>query len=262
LPYPRVPDEQIIDSTKWTRQLFDNDPLPAHLGAAGNEVLRHSILDLQYPHELRELGMALFLDRPLGVFKRPSEPDQTPLLSYEMFSRSLAQRRLRELTEQWELIANPMERDNYQGRLQELTVEGIHPVIPTGRPRPGSVSLADAFQVASDFVALQTTTRSLHEFLALFDWSQLAEQCSLDFLIRKRRVLIVRGAAEGTLAVYDDQRQQRFELEIDPGSGYQSRAGVEYPADGLKAVRVWDEDQGDGLQERSVQVAIPVASGD
>src|SRR5262249_20030792 len=107
-PHLRVPDEQIIDSTKRTRQLFDNDPLPAHLGAAGNEVLRHSILDLQYPHELRELGMALFLDRPLGVFKRPSELDQTPLLSYEMFSRSLAQRRLRELAEQWELIANPM----------------------------------------------------------------------------------------------------------------------------------------------------------
>ena len=47
--------------------------------------------------ELRELGTALYLDRPLGVYKEPAEVDRTPLLSYEAFSLTIAEARLRNL---------------------------------------------------------------------------------------------------------------------------------------------------------------------
>jgi len=51
--------------------------------------------DLQEPEELQELGTAVFLDRPLGALKHPGEPDCTPLLSYQAFSRFIARTRLR-----------------------------------------------------------------------------------------------------------------------------------------------------------------------
>ena len=46
---------------------------------------------------MRELGVAIFIDRPLGGLKAPGEPDLSPLLAHEAFSRSLAERALGEL---------------------------------------------------------------------------------------------------------------------------------------------------------------------
>jgi hypothetical protein len=96
-PHSRVPEEQLLDARKRSRRLYHGDPLPGHLGEHSRRALRQSVEDLRNAEELRELGMAVFIDRPLGVFKPPAAPDQTLLLSYEAFSKAIASRRLTEL---------------------------------------------------------------------------------------------------------------------------------------------------------------------
>src|SRR5262249_13196604 len=97
-PFIRVPDEQILTPSKRTKRLFAGQCLP--LPTDQNEkIFQECIADLRHSEELQELGMALFLDRPLGVFKAPGEPDHTVLLSHEAFSRSIAERRLQFLAE-------------------------------------------------------------------------------------------------------------------------------------------------------------------
>jgi hypothetical protein len=234
-PFERVPEEQILDPTQRTRRLFADDPLDATVGEQGKRVLEASMDDLGHPEELRELGTATFLDRPLGTFKRPCEPDATPLLSYEAFSRSVARQRLDELAERWKLITEAA-RQNFQRRLDELTVEGVRPPASSARPRPGSVSLGDAHRVAPDFVILRTTDRSAREFWGLFDWSPLDAKVPLDFL--KGQVIIARSQGEAAVTVYENPSRPFLRLEFDPGKGYAVRGGVEYPAAGLTAVGI------------------------
>ena len=96
-PHVRVPDEQILETSKRTRQLYADEPLPQLLTPRTLQILQQSIEHLRHPAEVRELGTALFIDRPLGASKLPGEPDQTPLLAYEAFSAAIARRRLGEL---------------------------------------------------------------------------------------------------------------------------------------------------------------------
>ena len=92
--HPRVPEEQILQPSRRTRRLYADDPLPSHLGKHGAEALRRSAADLCHVEELRDLGMAVFLDRPFGGGKAPMELDGTLLLASEAFSRSVAEQRL------------------------------------------------------------------------------------------------------------------------------------------------------------------------
>jgi hypothetical protein len=250
-PYARVPDEQITDPSKRTRRLFVDDRIAARLSPTALEVLRKSIEDLSHPREIQELGMATFLDRPLGVFKGPSEPDQTLLLSYKAFSMSIAEKRLSELTKQHDLIG-PAYGMALEQRLRDLKVEGIGVDLPVQRPRPGGVSLTDTFKVADDFLIVRTTARSVRDFLGLFDFSPLAERFGLDYLGQARCVLIVRAAAEGGLRIFDDQYRCRLELQLDPVGGYRNRGGTECPAGGLRVMRVWEAAEG-GLREHQLE---------
>ncbi len=89
--HPRVPEEQILQPSRRTRRLYADDPLSTHLGPRAAEALRTSAADLEHAEELRELGMALFLDRPFGSGKAPGEPDGTLLLASEAYSPSVAE---------------------------------------------------------------------------------------------------------------------------------------------------------------------------
>src|SRR5262249_6970238 len=93
-PHVRVPDSQIANPAERTKRLYEDDPLDRYLGEQARLVLLQSLADLQQSEELRELGMATFLDRPFGVGKSPGEPDGTILLSYQAFSRTIARQRL------------------------------------------------------------------------------------------------------------------------------------------------------------------------
>jgi hypothetical protein len=248
-PHCRVPDEQLLQVLKRTRRLYDGDPLPVHLGEQARRVLRQSAEDLRHPDELRELGMAVFIDRPLGVFKAPAEPDQTPLLAYEAFSRAGAERRLSELARENAFALGEAEHEALRQVLGTVAVAGV-PVSAVGREARPVVSVADAARVSEDFLLLRTLPGGVAEFLRLFSFHPLERRFSLDYLTAKQPVLLIRGrerAGEAALlALYDARMRKRMELAIDAREGYDMRRGVGFPAGGLRVLRVWEAQRDSG----------------
>jgi hypothetical protein len=235
--HPRVPEEQILQPAQRTRRLYAGDPLPSHLGPCAADALRQSASDLRRPEELRELGMALFLDRPLGAGKPAMEPDGTLLLASEAFSRSTAEQRLRELAREPNLLTD-VECDECLSRLMEgAETQGLPLEAVGGAARPGSVSLTDARRAAPDFVLLRTTPGSVRALLEQVDFTNLAEKMDLDWLLKGGRVLLARDATGPGLVVYDDDLRPRLELLPQTAGGYTRRAGQEYPAGGVLVKR-------------------------
>ncbi len=229
--HPRVPEEQVLQPGRRKRRLYEGDPLPPP------DLLRQSLADLQHPEELRELGTALFLDRPFGAGKAPGEPDSTLLLASEAFSRSVAAERLRFLARE----TGALDEGALVRLAVGLNVTGLPLDRVGGASRPGAVSMTDARGAAPDFVLLRTTPGSLAALLAQFDFSPLAERFSLDFLFLRREALMARSAEGAGVLVYDLSFRPRFELLVSPDGGYVHRAGLEYPAAGLLALRVWED---------------------
>lgn len=189
-------EEEVFDPAKRRKTLFAGDPIERRLTPAVRAVLEQGMNDLNHALELRELGMATFLDRPLGIAKGPAEIDRTPLLTYEAFSRGIARERLAALC-RWGLLSEAR-RDHLTSQLDTLAIGGFtghHGRLPA---RPGSPCLEDANLAAPDFVFLRTTRSSLDEFLACFDWSALGRERPEEFawLMRDRRALLIRVAAE------------------------------------------------------------------
>jgi hypothetical protein len=255
--YPRVPHEQLTQPARRTKKLFAGDPLTNHLTPSAAAVLRQSVADLDHPDELRELGMALFLDRPFGTGKAPAEPDATLLLSCEAFSRSTADERLRFLTQNLGLLTR-QECASHQRRLRELQIKGL-PLDAVGSPpRPGVIALSDARRAAPDFVFLRTTTATLHDLFEQYDFTPLRERFRLDFLSQPRNLLLARAAKNTSLILYDAALRPRLELEVDPRLGYQRCAGREYPVAGLHVLRLWEDVESGLLVERDVREQVIV----
>src|SRR5262249_3689889 len=192
---------------------YDGDPLSAHLGEHGLRLLRQSIADLGHSEELRELGTAVFIDRPLGAFKAPAEPDQTLLLSYEAFSRSVAERRLRQLAQDPTLSPCGGAVEAARQALKDgLAVRGLT-LDAVGTERRPVVSLGDARKAADDFLLLRTLPGGVREFLRQYDLGPLRERVPLDYLTAGEPVLLVRGIARPgglpVLAVYDAELRKR-----------------------------------------------------
>lgn len=239
--YPRVPEEQLLLPGKRKKRLFADDPLSHYLGVHGESVLRQSIADLVHPDELRELGIALYLDRPLGDAKAPAEPDATPLLASEAFSPSVASGRLTALVPDGFLSES--QRATLAARLHEPQIASGLPLEAVGLPnRPGTVALTDARMIAGDFVYRRTVPGGVRSLLETFDFAALAARFDLVWLTGGQAVLVARTPG-GNIAVYDAAWRQRLELAIAPG-GYTSRGGVEYPAGGMDVLRVWAQEEG------------------
>jgi hypothetical protein len=253
--HPRVPEEQILQPGRRGKRLYSGDPLPNYLGPHGAELLRQSMADLQDEEELRELGLGLFIDRPLGDGKAPGEPDGTLLLTSVAFSRSLASQRLRELAADSATGMDSPLHDRCQALLKQLDLHSLS-VDRIGEPsRPGTVSLTDARRAAADFVFLHTTAGSVRVVLALFDFTPLESQMNLDFLTRGRSVLLARSADGSGLVVYDALLRPRVEMIVNTDQGYATRAGREYAVGGLSVVRIWEEGAEGTLQERELTAA-------
>ncbi len=236
---PRVPEEQILQPTKRRRRLYDGDLLTAHLGPAGQKILRQAVRDLEHPDELRELGLALYLDRPLGDAKAPAEPDRTPLLSSLGFSRTIAVGRLNALKGEPLLQDETALLDRCLARLLGGEVPAGLPVEKIGAPRrPATVSLADARRAAADFVFLHTTRGSLAEMLDELDLSPLEGRLSLDWLRGSRPVLVARSPTGDTILLCDEALQPRLEFRVDASRGYRLRANREWPMAGVLVVSV------------------------
>jgi hypothetical protein len=241
-PFERVPQEQIYQPDKRTKRLFEGEPL-LFPGESSRMAMQQSINDFRYPEELRELGMAVFLDRPLGIGKAATEPDRTLLFSYKAFSFSLAVQRLEFLSTLGDIPLHDEGLQRYKrALLSDLRAKGI-PITPgPTATKPGAVSLQDALRVAEDFLVLRTTRQAATAFLLQFDFTAVGRRIALDFLDPSRRLLIAsaistRSGPEEVLDIYDASLQRRLELQIDWSQGYESRAGQEYPAAGLRVLR-------------------------
>jgi hypothetical protein len=256
---PPVPQEQILDRTKRRKRLYGNEPLPRQLLAAVAPMLHQSLADLAHPDELRELGMALFLDRPLSLGKAPGEIDRTPLLAYEAYSRIIAQRRLQTLRRLADEVAELLSRGQtgagilepqarYFETLKQLAVPGVS-VSHLPGVRNQVVCLEDAALAAPDFVFVRTTTTSLHDLLRDYFWQPLevAAPQQARWLLEGTHVLLIRQPAPHApsgqvLVAFDSQAKARLVLSPveAPGSAiqYREHAGREHLAAGLDAACV------------------------
>lgn len=201
--HPRVPEEQITQPAHRGRVLFERDPLLPRLSGRTAELLRQSFFDLEHPDEWRELGLAVFLDRPLDA-------DGTLLLSAEAFSVSIARQRLLALA--GDLGIQP-EDAFVQRLLARPSLPGL-PLEAIGGPsRPGAISLTDARRASMDFVFLRSTPSSVKAFAALLDLAPAAQRSSISDLLRSEDVLIARSAASNGVVIYDARLNPRVELE-------------------------------------------------
>src|SRR5262249_47309031 len=91
-PHQRVPEEQLLQTTRRTKTLYAGEPLSGLLTPKVRALLGESVHDLGEPSEWQELGAALFIDRPFGWGKAVGEPDLTPLLAHLAYSPSIARR--------------------------------------------------------------------------------------------------------------------------------------------------------------------------
>jgi hypothetical protein len=252
-PHLRVPDEQIHNPAERKRRLYDGDSLDAYLGEQTRVVLRQSIEDLQDAGELRELGMATFLDHLFGNGKQPMESDGTPLLSYSAFSRTIAQQRLRQLVSGIGLVSDRTKQERFQRELDAIYVPGFPVREIPGLERPAIISLADVQRVADDFVLLQTCqARGIRQKIA-----RSVRRFSLRFLWSREPILLLRGTSPGvereSIAIYDERFRLRLVLEFDSSKGYVKWRGTEFPASSLQVVRVWEDTENDAaLRERDV----------
>jgi hypothetical protein len=232
-PFARVPDEQILLPTARRRRLFADHWKPDH------ELIRRCFADLDRPDELRELGTALFVDRPLGFGKAPGEPDQTLLVSQVAFSRSLAETRLRLLSRRPDWLPDDGSVERWLERLRVPIAKGLPLENAGAPPRPGVVSLHDAGRVADDFVLLRTTRQAVSDFGRQYDLSALAAQCGLAVPPPDEWRLLAPGGTERqpTLCVYDRGLVMRLEMAAHLTDGYATRGGVEFPRAGLRVIR-------------------------
>ena len=245
---PTVPEQQLVDPSARRKVLFDSDPTDRLLTGPIREVFADSLQDLVDPRELRELGMAVYLDRPWGGFKSAGEVDRTVLLSYEALSRQVAIRRLRQLeTLTAELGLRPISELGCQK--SAFDVAGF-PVSGLGHAqRQGVVALQDAGKIADDFLLRRTTSRSLADFLQQYDFNPLTTRYpqEMKWLARGKDVLLIPLSSDmaprDTLALgaYDLQGkpQVAFLASKQTPDPYVEYGGTDYLRD-LQVVPQWD----------------------
>jgi hypothetical protein len=245
--YPRVPEDQLAQCSHRRRALFAEKPLAAMLTPFTISVLAQSVADLGHLDERVEMGLGLFIDRPLGYAKQLGEPDLTPILAYEAYSPSMARRRWRELKKLCTELAIPVDAQELDPLFENGPwPAGLAHAELADCPLPVA-ALSDVRKVAHDFVVLRTLPRGLKELLALFDWQPLLERFRLHFLATGNVRLCVQTwneTKEPVLALYDEELRRRVELSVDGREGYVSRAGCEWPRAGLRVRAAW-EDGGD-----------------
>jgi hypothetical protein len=231
-PFVRVPQEQIVEAGRRRRTLFENEATGDLLRGHAARVWAKSLERLADVRELRELGMAVVLDRPLGIRKQPGEADRTPLVSYAAFSRHIARARLAELMAAgW---IDPRRHSELAFALDRLLVPGVPVKALIPSERPGVVSIADALKAGPDFVLLRTTRSSLDALLGQFDLGELEQTtpATAQWLASERNVLLVqRRASPGDLPtlVALDRGEPRLELGFPECAQYSQQRGSELP---------------------------------
>jgi hypothetical protein len=241
LPHRRTPDEQLSQPNRRQKILFEDMDLAKLLGRFVRGLLALSLHDLDERAERLELGIGLFIDRPLGYGKATGEPDLTPMLAHEAFSPSIARRRLLELMQLADELSLDVPADFAAAMQQTLdrdTARGL-PAGQLAEPARPTASLADVRRVADDFVIMRTLPGGLGEMLGLFNFSGVQARFDLPMLRAGRRprvVAMVQSAPSPVLGFFDDDYQCCLECRVDESEGFFRRAGIELPIAGLRVV--------------------------
>src|SRR5262249_38021415 len=169
--------------------------------------------------------------RPLGAAKRPGEPDQTLLMAHVLFSRSIALRRLDQLSRRTDLLPNTAAFARWTARLETLPVDGLPLVAHGTQTHHGVVSLHDAYLAADDWLILRTTRRTVDDLLKQYDIAAMVQSKGIPSSSQWRIVLPV-GGDEWSLRVYDEGLRPLCDLRPDYSNGYASRGGAEFLAGG------------------------------
>jgi hypothetical protein len=237
-PFVRVPEEQILDPGKRTKQLFLSPRLLEH--AAMRQALDQSVADLEHPAERLELGLGVSLDRPFGFAKAIGEPDRTTLFSHEAFSWKIARQR-------FELLG---EIGDIRRIAWEHRPRGVSSSFLALRQRPGVASVLDAKMASNDFEFFKTTRRAVQELLGVYDFSALCDSSAFRFG-NEPCVILPSPDSIDQLCIYDSNRRERLRLQMDASRGYVTRAGTEALAAGLTVVSARNE-TGDKISTASV----------
>jgi hypothetical protein len=247
----RLPDEQVLQPDQRRKRLFQNDPAKNLLQPTARRLLEQSLRDLEHDAELRELGMATFLDRPFGVFKQPGEVDRTPLFAYEAFSRTIAMSRLNAWKELG-FLTKDAHATLAERLLNRLSVKGIQAMDLPGHQRPGVVALEDARRASPDFVILRATRSTECTFAQLCLGDPRVQTLPVRrtegrlFPIRSPRARVLANA-EAFITIYNEQMEPVIEFGLgqrDRGPvRYREWMGVETLADGLRVLRFWDDEE-------------------
>lgn len=238
-PHTRIPEHQLGEPGRRQLRLYAGDPTAELLDDATLRVFAQCLSELHLAVELRELGTAVFLDRPLGIGRPPGQPDRSPLLSYEAFSRQIAERRLANLSKSIGAAANVGIPD-LTARLMELPQRGMAVADVVGPRRQGVVALADATRVAEDFRLLRTTTSSLHGMFADYHMEPLrsAAPDTAAWLMQAQQVLLIRRpGSSDELELLDEELRCRIliQLSVDGSSpDYIDLPGGEVLAHGIQ----------------------------
>ncbi len=228
-PFSPVPEEQILDPSTRTRKLFLDRQFDDRQVVI--DILRQSVADLAQDCERSELGLGLFLDRPLGFAKKIGEPDRTTLLSHLAFSLEIAHTRLRLLNEIAAVCSSAF--DHVPSGVSSRQCAAI--------PRPGVASVRDAELAADDFRLLQTTRKTVRDLLEAYDFSLLNESGIVPWLQTENCLIVPSSQSPRELLIYDSMACERLRLRLDDSRGYVSRAGIETLAAGLVVVSACDE---------------------
>ena len=240
-PFARVPEEQLLHVMRRQKHLYDGEPLEGILSPVARTVLAESLADLANAAQWRELGTAVFVERPLGWDKQVGEPDLTPLLAHVAYSPSIARRcfgELRKLADSLQLNAR-FGHDSLEH--QSAPVAAVPARALALPPRP-ILALADTLRVADDFVILRTLPRGLREVFGSLDFGPIRAKAGFPEV--EKRMVVARVPGEGSeavLAMYDATYRKRLEMTVDASQGFSCRGGVEMPVAGLRVARVWDE---------------------
>jgi hypothetical protein len=234
LPHQRVPEVQLQQPVRRNRFLFTDRPIDWQFHRS---LLENCLQELADPKTLRELGTALYLDRPFGDSKPKAALDLTPLLSYELFSRSVARQRVQRLQqlEPW-LGSSPLVVDA-QKKLDEMDMPGLK-VPPPGRASQ-TVKLQDCWRLADDFVIRRPTPSTIRQVQAYFAW-ETAPPPFRDWHVGGLMPIPLPGSSlqEPTrLVFYDAEFRPVFECQVADEAGFQRLAASELPMPGLVVVQ-------------------------
>ncbi|GEM_PF-773515 len=245
-PYVHVSEAQLLNPLRRERKLFADEPLAGLWTVVTKKIFEQSLDDLAQERELVELGMAIFIDRPLGLGKSRLEPDQTPLLAHQTHSVAILLRRLHELAK-LASAAGCSFPDHCRALFDDpASLAYLQPGLQlswfAASDRPVA-SLTDARRASDDFVVVRTLADSLREFLAYFDWEPLRRRFSIASLWQARRRWCGRVGVGGQLCMWLlAETNAGIRFEADPTWGYRCRRGVELPVAGLRILGVQEDD--------------------